>query len=464
MTSAPTAANPASFARYLRIAARRTRRRTGTGLRYEVVVAALWFGPAAAIGIWRDLDQSSAVSPVLNWPAAGLLIFAGASLVGLLCVTIGPVTASREWRAWLLSTPLDRGKLLRRRGAGVLVLLIVPGVVIGALVADAAGFRHGQALAAVVVGVSAAVGAGGLSMWQQRLRSPASGRGRGWLLSIAVLVAVAVLIDLRAVETLDPAVLEALAPVSLLAAVGLAGLGLAGVGLIPLASLAAGSGSVSSVALAIADQSLAPVAAVLAGPPGRRRQRAAIRPLTGTGRKAVLSMDRRRAVRNRSGLARWALLALLPYAAWALIGGVGWGSSALVVITFVAAVAATSGVCGTVRQFAGTPSLADRYGLARSEAKSAAMVLPQISAVVWALVTAPVLVVNAPPVMALLVPALALGLVQFRAGLAPFRPSYAQGQQYSSDMTRRLLRGPALFLGGAVILALVAAGLAQRHL
>ena len=462
--AAPTAHDPASFGRYLRVAARRTRRRTGTGLRYEVVVAALWFGPAAAVGIWRDLDQSSSIAPVLNWPAAGLLMLAGAALIGLLCVTVGPVTASREWRAWVLSTPLDRGPLLRRRSVGVLALLTVPGVVLGALIADAAGFRHGQALAAVVIGVCAAVGGGGVSMWQQRLRPAGSASGRGWLYSIAVLVTAAVLVDLQTFAVLDPAVLPLLAPTCALIALGLVLLGLSGLGLIPLASLAAGSGSVSSVALAIADQSLAPLAAVLTAPPGRRRSRAAVRPLHGTGRRAVLAMDRRRAARNRSAIARWILLALMPYGAWVLIGGVGWAPSALVVLTFLAAVAAISGFCGTARQFAGTPSLADRYGLGRSEVKSAAMVFPQIAAVVWAAVTAPVLASNAPPVMAVLVPGVALGLVQFRACLAPFRPSYGQGQQYSSDMTRRLLRGPALLLGGAVILALVAAGLAQRHL
>ena len=464
MTSAPTATDPASFARYLRVAARRTRKRTGTGLRYEVVVAALWFGPGIAIGIWRDLDQSFAMAPVLNWPAAGLLMLAGAALIGLGCVTVGPVTASREWRAWVLSTPLDRGLLLRRRSAGVLALLVVPGVVLGALIADAAGFRHGQALAAVGVGVAAAVGAGGLSMWQQRMRAAGSGRGRGWLWSVAGLVTAAVLVNLQKVGGLSDVVLPLFAPVSLLAALGMAVVGLAGVGLIPLSSLAAGSGSVSSIALAIADQSLVPLAAVIAGPPGRRPSRAAVRPLQGTGRSAVLSMNRRRIRRNRSAVIRWCLMALIPYGAWALLAGVGWAGDALVVVTFFAGVASISGLCGTVRQFAGAPTLADRYGLDRRVAKSAAMLLPQLAALAWAVVTAPVLAVNAPQVMVVLVPVAALGLVQFRAGLAPFRPSYVQGQQYANDMTRLLLRGPALLLGGAILLGLITAGLTQRHL
>ncbi|SDP16165.1 hypothetical protein SAMN04515671_3082 [Nakamurella panacisegetis] len=462
--TAPTSTDPASFGRYLRTAARRTRKRTGTSLRYEVVVAVLWFGPGVAVGIWRDLDQSSAGISVLNWPAAGLLMLGGAALVGLACVTVGPVTASREWRSWVLSTPLDRGILLRRRSAGVLVLLVVPGIVLGALIADASGFRHGQALGAVAVGVGAVVGAGGLAMWQQRMRAAGSGRGRGWLWSAAAFGIAAVGFALRPVGQLDSSVLPLLAPLTLLAGLGVGLIGLSGVGLIPLSSLAAGSGSVSAVALAIADQSLAPLAAVIAGPPSRRRTRAPNRPLHGTGRSAVVAVTRRRTLRNRSAIARWCLMVLIPYGAWALLAGVSWSGAALAMLTFFAGVAAISGLCGTVRQFAGTPTLADRYGLDRREAKSAAMRLPQLAAAGWAVLTAPVLALNAPSVMVVLVPVAALALVQFRAGLAPFRPSYIQGQQYANDMTRLLLRGLALLFGGALLLGLITAGLTQRHL
>ncbi len=119
----PVADRPAGFARYLRAAERRGRRRSGGGLRYEIIVAVLWFGPGIAIGTWQDLDRPSTAEPALNWPAAGLLMLAATALVGLACAAIGPVSASREWRAWVLSTPLDRGSLLRGRAVGRLVLL-----------------------------------------------------------------------------------------------------------------------------------------------------------------------------------------------------------------------------------------------------------------------------------------------------------------------------------------------------
>jgi hypothetical protein len=461
---APHATRPGSFARYLRSAARRGRRRTGGGLRYEAVVAILWFTPGIAIGTWNDLNTAATAGSPINWPTAGVLLLAGIAVLGLICVTIGPVTASREWRAWVLSTPLDRGILLRRRATGLLALMMVPGIVLGAVIADAAGFRHGQALAAVVLGMAAAVSAGGLAMWQQRLRPPGASRGRGSLWSAGVLAAVAVVANLQQAHPLGGNTLWAAAEVGVVVSVCLAALGLSGVGLIPLSSLAAGSGSVSSMALAVQDQSLAPLSAVLTAGPGRRRGHAPARPLSGTGRAALIAVDRRRTLRNRPVLVRWAVMGAMPYAAWTLLSGVGWGSTALVVITFVAAVAAASGLCGTARQFAGSPGLADRYGLSRAEAKSAALLLPQMATLVWGLATAPVLLLNTPPPMAVLVPLAAFGAVAFRACQAPFVPKFVVGQQYSRDLGRLFARGPLLLFGGAVLLALVAAGLKQRNL
>lgn len=460
----PTSTDPAGFARYLRAAASRGRRRTGTGMRYEIAVAILWFGPAIAIGTWNDLNTSVSSDPPLDWPASALLLMAGAALIALACITIGPVTASREWRAWVLSTPLDRGVLLRRRAIGLLALLVVPGVILGALVADAAGVRHGPALALVLLGVASAVAAGGVAMWQQRVRHAAAPRGRGWLWCVIVLVAAAVVVNLRPVDELTSGTLWTAAGVGVVITLGLATVGLSGVGLVPLASLAAGSGSVSSLALAVQDQSLAPLAAVLATRPGYRPSGAVSGRLTGTGRRVVLAMDRRRLLRNRPALVRWSVTALVPYGVWALVSDIGWGATALVVATFVSSVAAVSALCGTVRQFAGTPTLADRYGLDRAEAKSAAMVIPQIGAVVWGLITAPVLLLHTPSFMAVLVPVTAFAAVAFRARQAPFQPGFVVGQQYSRDAMRLFARGPALLLGGAVILALISAGLRQRNL
>ncbi len=460
----PVAADPGSFARYLRAAERRGRRRGSGGLRYEIVVAVLWFGPAVAIGIWQDLDRPTSGAPSVNWVSAGLLLLAGAALVGLAAAAIGPVSASREWRAWVLSTPLDRGHLLRRRAAGRLLLLVVPGIVLGAVVADAAGFRQQRALACVVIGAAVAVVSGGVAMWQQRETRAGAPRGRGWLWCVGGLVVIAVAANLLTVHPLPADALWAAAVVAAVLAITCGWGGLRGVGLIPLSTLAAGSGSTSSIALALADQSLAPLSGILAAGPGRRPSGAARRPLTGVGQAALSAMDRRRTLRNRPAIVRWVAMAALPYAAWALLHGVGWAPSALAVVAFVAGVAAVSGLCSTVRQFAGSPPLADRYGLDRGQSKSSAMQLPRIAALIWGIAVAPTLLMHTPQVMAFVVPLLALAVVEFRARQGPFEPSFVMGEQYSQDLGRLFARGPALLLGGCVIVGVLVAGLQQRHL
>ena len=157
-------------------------------------------------------------------------------------------------------------------------------------------------------------------------------------------------------------------------------------------------------------------------------------------------------------------MAALPYAAWSLLHGVGFAPSALAVIAFVAGVAAVSGLCSTVRQLSGTPPLADRYGLDRSQSKSSAMLLPRIAALIWAVAVAPILLLHDPQVMAVIVPLAVLGVVEFRARQGPFEPRFVMGETYSRDQGRLFARGPALLLGGCVILAVLVAGLQQRHL
>ena len=175
----------------------------------------------------------------------------------------------------MLSTPLDRGSLLRGRAVGRLVLLLVPGIVVGAIIADAGGFRHQQALACAAVGAACALSAGGVAMWLQRQRVAGTAPGRGWLWCCVVLAGAAVPANLQTVDRLDSSTLWFTAGIAAIVGLAAATLGLTGVGLIPLSTLAAGSGASSSVALAIADQSLSPLAVVLAAPPGRRRSHAA---------------------------------------------------------------------------------------------------------------------------------------------------------------------------------------------
>ncbi len=226
---------------------------------------------------------------------------------------------------------------------------------------------------------------------------------------------------------------------------------------IPVTALARGSGASASLALAVYEQSLEPLAPVVSRVHVSRRGAIASRPLVGVDQPALASVNRLLLRRHRAVLVRWALLATVPYAAFGLLAGIGWGPSAFAVVTYLAAVAAISGLCGTVRKFAAAPSLADRYGLDRALSKRTAMTLPYLGAAAWAAVTAPAVLLSVPPYLAVLIPAAALVLVEFRARLAPYEPTFTMGQEYPSDLGPRFLRGPLWLAATAFLLAILVA-------
>jgi hypothetical protein len=228
--------------------------------------------------------------------------------------------------------------------------------------------------------------------------------------------------------------------------------------LIPITALARGSGASASLALAVYEQSLEPLAPLLSRARFRRRAATASRRLTGVGLVALASVDRLLIRRNRPALVRWSLLALVPYVGMVLLAGIGWGPSALAVLSYLAAVGAISGLCGLVRKFTAEPSLADRYGLDRFLSRRTAMIIPTLGAALWAVITAPAVLISEPPYLAVLIPAAALVLVLIRANLAPYRPSYTMGEQYDSDLAPKSIRGPIPLLATCFLLAIIVAG------
>jgi len=181
--------------------------------------------------------------------------------------------------------------------------------------------------------------------------------------------------------------------------------------------------------------------------------------LTGTGQKALAAADRRRVLRNRPAITRWAVMACIPYLSVPLLGGAPWGPAAVAILTYIAAVAAVSGLCTTARQVSASPSLADRHGLDRDASKRTAMAVPYLGALVWAVVTAPAVLLERPAVLALIIPAAALAVVEYRATLPPYEPTYLMGQQYPQDLTRRLIQGRAQYAAAAALIAVLAARL-----
>lgn len=452
----PSAARPTSFVRYL---SRRRRRGSGSSISYEVVVLVLWFGPGIALGVWLALTGQPPQTPPITISAAAALLAAAAVGVGLICCLLGPITAPPEWRAWLLTTPLDRGMLLTRRLRAVLAIAVIPGLIVGAVLAEAAGLRRWAALAGIVAGILCAVTASALAIWvESRIGARPTVALR--VMSGCLLGLIAVAAVLMKVRTGPPSDDELW---TLAAALGVAAVASAVAARrrlrhIPITALARGSGASASLALAVYEQSLEPLAPVVSRVHISRRGKIASRTLAGVGQQALASVTRLLLRRHRAVVVRWALLATVPYAALGLLAGIGWGRSAFVVVTYLAAVAAFSGLCGTVRKFAASPSLADRYGLDRALSKRTAMTVPYAGAAAWAAITAPALLLIVPPFMAVLIPAAAMVLVEFRARLAPYEPTFTMGQEYPSDLGPRFLRGPVWLFGSAFLFAIIIAG------
>ncbi|MEP6562613.1 MAG: DUF6297 family protein, partial [Nakamurella sp.] len=448
------ATRPASFARFLR---RRRRQTSGSGTSYSVIVLVLYFSPGIGVGVWVGLTGQPPAVPPLTVPAGVAALLAGAALIGLVCSFLGPITAPPEWRAWVLSTPLDRGVLLRTRFVAVLAGASIPGLVLGALVAGSSGLRGGLAVAGILAGALCAVLAAGVAVLLQAAAGGAAAL-RVWLLLLfGFVVLAALLMAIRPElpgERLTWSVTIALLIPALVSGVS-ARYALAR---ISIPALATGAGASASLGLAIYEQTLTPVASVLAGDGGDRRSRSRSRPLSGVGQLSLAAVERVRVRRNRGALLRWVLLACLPYAVLVLMTGLSWRGSAVVVVTYLAGVGAVSGLCSTVRKFAQTPVLADQYGLDRSAAKSTAMQLPYLGAAGWAVLTAPALLIGAPSYLVVLVPLAGLALVTFRARQAPYEQSFTMGQEYESDFAPKLFRGPIWLLITSFLLAILVAG------
>ena len=338
-----------------------------------------------------------------------------------------------------------------------LLCATVPGLILGAVFAEAAGRRRSAALTAVVISMLCTTTAGALAMHSQSRRS----RTRmGMRVAGGVLVTLIVVAALLMAVRIPPVPVEALCILAGFLAVGcaaaavLAGRSLA---MIPITALARGSGASASLALAVYEQSLEPLAPLLSRARFHRRATTPSRQLTGVGLGAVASVDRLLLRRNCQALTRWFVLALVPYAGLVLLAGIGWGPSTLAVLTYLAAIGAISGLCEMVRKFTTEPSLAERYGLDRFLCRRTAMIIPTVGAAAWAVITAPALAIAEPPYLAVLIPAAALILVLIRANLSPYQPSCTMGEQYESDLAPKSIRGPIPLLASCFLLAILVA-------
>ena len=429
---------------------RRRRSATGSGIRYETALVLIWYGTAPAIVGWQALTATPPDHAPLTWAAAATLLLAAAAVTVLAAVAVGPVNVTPEYRAWALSTPVDRAVLVRRPAGRALAATSAVLAAVGTVVTALAGLRGLD----VVAGMLLSAAAGGLAgVLAVRGQAAASHRAlitvaRWTALGLLVVAVPANLITLRPVPSsllwilavLFSAVVAAMLPGAVRTAAH-----------IPLARLTAGSGPVASVEVAVADQSLAPLSASLIRPELRRWPVLVGRRLSGIGTRSLASVSRRLAVRNVQAAGRWVLLVAVCYLASPLLGAAVWGPSGLALVIYLSAVGAVSGYCDTVRRFSAESTLADRYGLVRRRARLVAMRVPVVAGLLFAVATMPLLIGSLGVWRAFMVPVVALVVVAYRANQRPFTASFVVGSTYSQDLVRRFLRGPGPLLAGGVL-------------
>jgi hypothetical protein len=451
----PDPADPTSFPRYLRRMGRRWRSLSGTGVRYESTMVLLWYGTVPAIVGVQALTAPAPPEAPLTWPAATALLLAAAAAVVLVAVAAGPVNVGPEYRSWVLSTPVDRGVLLRRPCVRAIGMTAVVVGLVGLAAAGLAGLRGAEALAATGLAAGLGAVAGSVAVLGQ-----AAGAHRSMVV-VARWVAVVLFVG---AGVLNPRPMHP-PPGPLLWVVAAAAAGVAAVlgraavraaAHIPLARMTAGSGPVASVTEAVSDQTLAPLSEILLRPELRRQPVRVGHRLSGTGAGALAAVDRRLGVRNLQAAGRWVLLVAVAYLASPLLEPAPFGRAGLALVAYLSAIGAVSGYCDTVRRFAAEPTLADRYGLDRWPGRLAAMRVPVLAGALFALATLPLLAGTLGPLRAIWVPLLALLVAAYRANQRPFAASFVVGSTYSQDVVRRFLRGPGMLLAGGM---LVMAGL-----
>ncbi len=448
--AAPDPADPATFRRYLRRIDRRWRSSTGSGIRYEAVLVLIWYGTAPAIVGWQALASPPPAHAPFTWATGAALLLATAAALVLAAAAVGPVNVTPEYRAWVLSTPVDRAALIRRPTVRALVATSVVTGAVGVVIAALVGLRGGDVVAAGLL----AAGVGGLAgVFAIHGQAAASHRalitGSRWV-ALGLLLA-AVPLNLVSLRPIPSVLLWILAVVTLGVVAGVGPNAVRTAAHIPLSRLTAGSGPVASVEIAVSDQSLGPLSSGLIRPELRRWPVLVGRRLSGVGSGALLAVSGRLAIRNVQAAGRWLLLVAVCWLASSLFGPAAWGRAGLALVIYLSAVGAVSGYGDTVRRFAAEPPLADRYGLDRRRSRLVAMRVPVVAGVLFAAATMPPLIGAVAWWRAVLVPVLALLVVAYRVNQRPFAASFVVGSTYSQDLVRRFLRGPGVLLAGAFV-------------
>lgn len=438
-----------SFRRYLAHAQRRHRRATGSGSGYVLAVFVLFYASSILLWAWLTLTGPPPDHPLLAEPAAVSMLAAGLLALGAGWSFLGPIPASQAWVFWVLSTPVDRGFLLAGRAWTRLILATLPGAVLAAVSAVAAGLRNSPALAMLVIGGSGGVVICGAAIIGQRRDA----RPTGWLRwgAVMVLLVTAVGLQLLSKRPLPPGWWWPTGVAISLGAVAIAAAAAKSVRHIPLHRLTTADNVRVAMTVALAEQSMERLATV--NPVVHRRAQAAHRPLTGTGRLALAAVCRRLFWRNRIGLVRFVAAAAVPSLLLVLGYGMPPAPVLVAVLSLLAATGAISSAADPARRLHRNPRLQAHFGIDAKASRRTMVTVPAVMASLWALLAAPALFYGGPAAMVVLIPALAYAVVVYRLTRPEYLPSYTMGQQYQMDLVVYFLRGPAQLVFACCVVA-----------
>jgi hypothetical protein len=408
---------------------------TGVGI-------ALAVGAARSLrGLFKASDWAVHGAPGHLFAVAALLLLLG-SLAQLLR-TAGPVTASSAFRFWLLSTPVRRRELLRRRYLGLLVASAVLACAVAAVVAHAVSVSVLPAvLAAMLAAVILAAGAVCGQAWDL---ADHLGHGAGQLLRAAGVLAFGSLatgigrVGLNTELRAPPGTAMILLAVLAAAAVACCVLGYLALDRIDVSVLRRGQGLWTAGQAAAFSMDVFMLTEFLAEQ--RAREAGRVRPARmGAGFAAALARSEWARLRRRPSLAVRAMAAAVVW----------WGCRPVLPGPVLVGLAVVTGyflvlpVAGTLRQLAADPGLRAQFVPRDRWLSIASLSACLLASVAWTAVVAPVL--GGGPVLAIV---LAAGLT-----VAVYRTVTRPPLDYSSplvttpfgdyplDLYRQLIRGP----------------------
>ncbi len=368
------------------------------------MVAAM--GGNVVLSLRRLADDScvggcAEVRSAAPWLAALALALLSLGLARLL----GPVFSPPAANGWLLSTPVDRGELLRPGWSRTTALTLVAAAL--ALVAPAmlGGFDAAPAVAFVVAGSAAALTCVGIAALSQVHESPVA-RWLTWAVTVVLWSALSLSATQRlgALPSVPVAVDLALAMVLIVAALALAWRTRTAVGSLTRRVLGQTENLSPSLSGALSSVDLGLMYDVLLA---RRWGRGAhVRTHTGgpLGWWALVHRDLLRARRTPQPYVLLAAMVLVPYAA----SEAGAGRAVVLVTTLVGLLGGPA-MCSGLRVVVRTQSLARMMPLNRSSLLGAHLVVPGTALGVFALATTWTLLPSHPPGEAVTL-ALACGL------------------------------------------------------